>query len=69
VESIEIEGQGAQNIILPSTNKVGYTLDGWKESPESQTLHAGSTYSVTYNVTFTAQWSLVSYNISYDYTG
>ena len=65
VESMEHEGQWARNITLPSTTREWYTFAGWKLWGEGEALPAWSPYSITQNVTFVAQWTPITYTISY----
>lgn len=58
---------------FPTPTRSNYTFDGWK-APGSETLYTSSnanSYTVTGNVTFTAQWTsaVTNYTITYNANG
>ena len=59
---VEIE---AGTYALPSATKDGFTFAGWYDG--INTYQAGSDYSVSDNIDFTAQW-VVSFNVTYDFS-
>ncbi|MCR5665355.1 MAG: S8 family serine peptidase [Eubacterium sp.] len=47
-----------ESVTLPSVSRTGYTFKGWKIG--SKTYSAGAKYTVTSNVTATAQWKKIT---------
>ena len=51
-----------EKVALPSATKEGYTFKGWSDGVN--TYAAGAEYTVTGNVTLTAQWEQIKYKIT-----
>ena len=52
---------------LPTTTRTGYTFNGWKLN--DTTYDAGASYTVNSTVTFTAQWTINTYTVTFDTNG
>lgn len=50
-----------KEVTLPTTSKTGYTFKGWL----NQELEVTSPYKVEDNVTLSAKWNAITYNITY----
>ncbi|MCQ2358198.1 MAG: InlB B-repeat-containing protein, partial [Methanocorpusculum sp.] len=48
--------------------KEGYTFNGWKDLDDTARA-AGSTFSISKNMTLTSQWTANEYTVTYSYTG
>lgn len=59
-----------QNLTLSSTRptRTGYTFSHWSGS-DGKTYSPGSVYTGNSNLTLTAQWSIVTYQVSYNANG
>lgn len=56
-----------KNVTLPTLSKIGYNFTGWKISGNNNLIAPGSyTINATSDVTFTAQFTKITYNIYYD---
>ena len=56
-----------KNVTLPTLSKIGYNFTGWKISGNNDLIAPGSyTINATSDVTFTAQFTKITYNIYYD---
>ena len=54
--------------VAPTPTRAGYTFNGWSDG--TNTYGAGATYVVgSSNITLTAQWSAISYTVTYDLSG
>lgn len=56
-------------ILLPELEAKGYTFDGWQIDGEINNKGGGTSYTPTQSVTATAQWTLDTYTLSYNYAG
>ena len=58
-------------ITLPSVSRTGYTFNGWYTASSGGTRvgGAGNSYTVTSNVTLYAQWSQITYTVTYNANG
>jgi uncharacterized repeat protein (TIGR02543 family) len=54
-------------VILPTPTYIGYTFTGWSDGTNTYTADAG--YTVTGDVTLTAQWEAIKYTVTYDANG
>ena len=54
-----------KEVTLPTTSKTGYTFKGWL----NQELEVTSPYKVEDNVTLSAKWNVITYNITYSLNG
>ena len=54
-----------KEVTLPTTSKTGYTFKGWL----NQELEVTSPYKVEDNVTLSAKWNAITYNITYSLNG
>lgn len=57
------------NLPTYSGTKTGYTFSGWKDQNNVSYSNGGSLYVALTNYTLTAQWTEVSYTITYDGNG
>jgi uncharacterized repeat protein (TIGR02543 family) len=58
---------GANYTLPAAISRTGYTFNGWKTGTESNRAASASfTWNYTVNTTFTAQWTVNSYNATYD---
>jgi uncharacterized repeat protein (TIGR02543 family) len=64
----KVEGENIINLPVAPT-KEGYDFAGWKADNEQNSRAAESSYTVTADVDFTAQWTPTLYSIVYDYSG
>ena len=57
-----------EEITLPSPTKTGYTFDHWEygEAPIFLIADAGEEFTLEEDVTMTAQWNTVTYNLTYN---
>ncbi len=51
-----------QYVSMPTATRDGYTFDGWYNNNKK---YESGTWSVANNITLTAKWSIVKYNIKY----
>lgn len=77
--TFDFDTEGVENAVVPmrpgkadyvfgvDPTKAGYTFDGWKSSDESDTtLYKNTdTVPVTVAVTYTAQWTVAKYTVTY----
>ena len=61
-------------LTMPTPTRTGYTFDGWKVTTaggnwDENTTHKSASVGKYGNVTFTAQWTRITYNISYNLDG
>ena len=55
-------------IKLPTApTRTHYTFNGWSDG--TNTYAGGASYTVNGNVTFTAQWTIIQYTVTYNYNG
>ena len=57
-----------KNVTLPTATRDGYTFDGWYNG-STKVGNAGAVYTPTANVTLTAMWTPINYNITYNLDG
>lgn len=60
------------SVTLPTPDaRAGYTFNGWYTASSGGSFagNAGSSYSPTSNITLYAQWTAVTYNVSFDANG
>ena len=67
--SVEYDS-GATVTAAAAISRAGYTFTGWKTGATSGTDYAaGATFSITANTTLYAQWTPISYNVTYHGNG
>lgn len=55
----------AGDYTLPSATKDGYLFVSWKDGNDNNEYYAGASYTLSGNVTLTAQWEELDYNNTY----
>lgn len=55
----------AGDYTLPSATKDGYLFVSWKDGNNNEEYYAGASYTLSGNVTLTAQWEALDYNNTY----
>lgn len=68
-ESITVKGSASSPLTVPSPkSRPYYTFNGWVNG--SETLSAGTSYVPTANLTYTAKWTGITYDLTFvHYTG
>lgn len=56
-----------EEIVLPTSERTGYAFTGWSDG--KTTYKAGERYTVSSNVTFTAQWTAETLTVTHKMTG
>ena len=60
---------GAELGVLPTSERTGYVFNGWNSKADGSGYEAETTTIITEAVTFYAQWTPISYTITYDLAG
>ncbi len=66
--ALTAEWAWTESIFLPTPTKTGYTFDHWEygEAPFFLIADAGEEFTLEEDVTMTAQWNTVTYNLTYE---
>ena len=60
---------GAELGVLPTSERTGYVFNGWNSKADGSGYEAETTTIITEAATFYAQWTPISYQITYDLAG